>query len=179
MIKLHIGCGVYHLEGWVNIDVRPLKSVDVVCDITKGLPFDKESVDLIFLEHVFEHFSLPEGRSLLKDWYNILRPEGRVRIAVPGLEDAIDKYLSGHWKEEPWVRLWGYGGKTNAEYLNVLFYGWEHKCIYDEELLSKCILEAGFASVQRQAYHSSEVEELKDLEQRAENESTLIIEGIK
>lgn len=58
MTKLHIGCGRYHLEGWVNIDIREIKGVDVICDITQGLPFEEESVDLIFSEHVFEHFTI-------------------------------------------------------------------------------------------------------------------------
>lgn len=179
MTKLHIGCGRHHLEGWINIDIREIKGVDVVCDITQGLPFEEESVDLIFSEHVFEHFTLEEGQSLLQDWYRVLRPRGGIRIAVPGLEEIIDKYLSGDWRKDPWVKSWGYSNKTGAEYINAAFYKWDHKCIYDSVLLSKSILEAGFTKVCRQQYRKSGIKDLENLERRSEKESTLIIEGTK
>ena len=33
MIKLHLGSGEKHLEGYKNVDIRYLKGVDVVSDI--------------------------------------------------------------------------------------------------------------------------------------------------
>ena len=38
--QLNLGCGTQILEGnkWINVDIRKVKGVDIICDI-KHLPF--------------------------------------------------------------------------------------------------------------------------------------------
>jgi len=95
MIKLHLGCGLQYLEGYVNIDFPPenhtiqknLKA-DKFVDIIK-LSYPCQSVDEIRLHHVFEHFSRPVALALLCRWRDWLKPGGKLKIETP---DAIASF---------------------------------------------------------------------------------------
>ena len=181
MNKLHLGCGGVKLEGWINIDLKRTKAADLRWNLLRPLPYDNNTAELIFCEHVFEHFTFAEGRRLLADWYRLLAPGGRVRIGVPGLEGTIKKYQTGSWRNRKYgksARRWKRA--TGAEYFNACFYMWGHKFIYDEETLKKVMRQAGFKNVKHQPYGKSyRCPELCGLETRPAVETTLIVEGEK
>lgn len=87
-LRLHLGCGEQHFEGYVNIDypsdqhavmtVRP----DLEANLTM-LSFPGESVDEIRLHHVFEHFSRVVALGLLIRWQVWLKPGGILVIETP------------------------------------------------------------------------------------------------
>jgi predicted SAM-dependent methyltransferase len=79
MIKVQFGCGSNILEGWQNHDRE--------VDITKPLPYDANSVDMILAEHVLEHVSGPKAVHFLLECHRILKPEGTIRICVPVLDN--------------------------------------------------------------------------------------------
>lgn len=59
-IKLDIGGGDNSQPGYVNIDIRPLKGVDIVHDLQKfPWPLPNESVGFAMCSHLIEHF--PKG----------------------------------------------------------------------------------------------------------------------
>jgi len=182
-MKLHIGCGKKALEGWINIDIKDHPWIDLKHNILQPLPYDKNTIDYIFNEHVFEHFTQREGMKILRDWHRVLSLTGVIRIAMPGLKDSIAKYLDGSWRNEPWVKKLKFRRRTDAEYLNLLFYGtldrYHHKCIYDFELLKRNLERAGFRNVQQQVHHQSSYIELCNIEGRSAAESNLIIEAVK
>ena len=49
-LLLHVGCGPERLDGWVNVDIQQLPSVDVVADVTQGLPFDGAAMTPVALK---------------------------------------------------------------------------------------------------------------------------------
>lgn len=62
-IKLHLGCGHKHFDGYVNMDLWLNEAVDVVGDITQ-LPFDEAVKEYlagkeIRLENIFGHQRFP------------------------------------------------------------------------------------------------------------------------
>jgi len=73
-LKLNIGCGKVKFPSWVNIDIEP--GADLVMDIRKSLPFDDNSVDFIYCEHVLEHFTYEEGEKVLREFERCLRRGG-------------------------------------------------------------------------------------------------------
>ena len=75
-LKLNIGCGKAKLSGWVNIDIEP--GADLVIDVKKGLPFDDNSVDFIYSEHVLEHLIFEEGEGVLREFERCLKGGGVV-----------------------------------------------------------------------------------------------------
>lgn len=180
-IKLHLGCGKNYFEGWINLDNntdRNIKKLDIKHDLRKKLPFKDNTVDFIYNEHLIEHLTVDEGVKLLKGLYRILKPEGVLRIATPGLEYVISQYVNNNWKEQEWVKKYHYEWlQTKAEFINLSFREWGHKFLYDEEELIRRFKEAGFENLSIQKNGESNYVELAGLETR--KESTLIIEGIK
>ena len=94
--KLDIGCGRldelkikrykrylgdYNSEEYIGVDSVDLPGVDIVCDITKGLPFEDGTIDEIICVHVLEH--IRNLRFIMKEFHRILKPGGILRIRVP------------------------------------------------------------------------------------------------
>jgi predicted SAM-dependent methyltransferase len=174
-LRLNVGCGPSKYAGWVNIDIEPVG--DLVVDITKGLPFDSNSVDLIYSEHVLEHFTFEEGQKVLWEFARCLKKEGIVRIAMPDLDCLIQKYNSD-WKNQDWLSRPEYEFiTTRGRMINTGFSGDGHKYLYNEEDLRNHLTEAGFQRLARCERNVSDHRELADLETR--KDSTLVMEATK
>lgn len=79
---LHIGPGKKGVPGSVTIDMLNLPGVDVVHDLDSlPWPFAENEFDLIFAHNVFEH--LDNQIAIMKEMKRLLKPKGRVLIAVP------------------------------------------------------------------------------------------------
>mgnify|MGYP001240822164 CR=1 FL=1 len=53
-VRLHLGCGFRHFDGYVNVDLWITEATDVICDIS-SLPWPDNSVSIIESYHVIEH----------------------------------------------------------------------------------------------------------------------------
>lgn len=91
-IKLHLGCGDYWFDGYINIDIAVYGGTDMLYDIRKGLPFQFETVEIIEAYEVVEHFNKYEIDEILKDWHRVLIPGGMVKISVPDMDGLIAMY---------------------------------------------------------------------------------------
>lgn len=69
-MRLNVGAGATYIPGFTNIDISP--RADVELDLNRDpLPFERDSVDLVFSYHALEHldrylFSLGEIHRVLK-----------------------------------------------------------------------------------------------------------------
>ena len=81
---LHIGSGLAHLDGWLNVDLRSLPGVDIAMDVTRRFPFD--GVDSIYAEHFIEHLAVDEALEFLENSWRALAPGGKIRLSTPNLE---------------------------------------------------------------------------------------------
>jgi SAM-dependent methyltransferase len=87
-LRLHLGCGEQHFDGYVNIDlprhrheimtVRP----DFEADIT-SMTMPAASVDEIRLHHVFEHFNRVVALGMLIRWRTWLKDGGLLVVETP------------------------------------------------------------------------------------------------
>ena len=64
-MKLHLGCGSKHIDGFINIDARELPEVDEIDDVKTLVKFDKESINLIYASHILEHITRLEYTNVL------------------------------------------------------------------------------------------------------------------
>ncbi len=176
-IYLNIGCGQQKLDGFVNIDLDPM--ADLQIDVRGGLPFDDNSVAGIYSEHFLEHLSQAEGIAFMRECRRALKYDGVLRIAMPDLSYAVQRYLNNDWKVKTDIDKYGYEWIDNAcEYLNISMREWGHKWLYDETELVRLVKYAGFSTVQRSDFgKSAVVSAFNGLETRAA--SRLIIEAIK
>jgi SAM-dependent methyltransferase len=169
-LKLHIGCGPGHLEGWVNIDVHP---APLAMNVLWGLPFMPGSARFIFVSHMLEHLFFPaEVQPFLAELRRVLAPGGIVRIVVPDIEQCIAAYTSNDRsffasRRETWT-WWPENATRLEDFLAYAGAGPEpatlfeaHKYGYDFETLNRVLGNAGFTGVVRSDYMQSAHEELR------------------
>jgi predicted SAM-dependent methyltransferase len=139
MTKLHLGCGIKHIDGFINIDVRYLPSVDRIENIKFLRSFKDNSVDIIYASHVLEHFSRWDYKNVLKRWFEILKPGGILRLGLPDFDALVYRYLkTGSLREISGLL---YGGQDYEENY--------HYWIWNFVEIEKDLKEIGFLSVYR------------------------------
>jgi len=178
--KLNVACGRVYVDGWVNIDIDPrLPAVDLVMNVTDGLPFEDASCEIIYSEHFIEHLSITEGMSFFRESYRVLVPGGVVRTATPDLAYLVDRYTAENWREgQDWLERRPYRFiQSPAEMLNVAFRWWGHQWLYDAEELTRRLREAGFMEFHSAEWGKSSYPAMQGRETRTE--SLLILEAVK
>lgn len=83
-IKLNLGCGMNHKEGYINVD--KFGSPDIQHDLESfPWPWEDSSVDEILLIHVLEHLGQDTETylNIIKQIYRICKDQALVHIAVP------------------------------------------------------------------------------------------------
>ena len=81
MLKLNLGGGKQKKEGYINIDIVTLPSVDIVHDLNNGIPFEDDTVDEVYSQHFLEH--LPDTVKIMEEIYRVCKKDALVRIKVP------------------------------------------------------------------------------------------------
>lgn len=64
-------------------------------NLVNGIPLKNDSADVVFTSHFLEHLSKSDGYRFLEESFRVLKPGGLIRIAVPDLEIAIQKFNNG------------------------------------------------------------------------------------
>lgn len=201
-LKLNLGCGLAVAPGWLNVDASlntlvaclpgPLlgwayrfsganryytkeeyrrilrENVFLHCDLAEGIPLADSSVSFIYTSHFLEHLSRAQGCRLMREMRRVLKPGGIARICVPDLQHAL--------------ALYGRGDKHKA--LESYFFVEDmenpfsqHRYMYDFEMLSEALSEAGFSRVERRAYRVGSVPDVGILDNRPEE--TLYVEAAR
>jgi len=110
LLMLNLGCGERTHHSWVNIDyslkaklqklwfLRPfIRSVPLSNylhhDLRRGIPYDNDTVDVVYSSHVLEHMEKGQAPLFLREIHRVLKPNGIVRIVVPDLELSAREYL--------------------------------------------------------------------------------------
>lgn len=146
-------------------------------DIRKGLPFNDESVSLIYDKHFLEHLSVDEAEWVLREFYRVLQKGGVIGVATPNVDFVIDRY-AGNWRDQDWLTSPEYQFiETRGQMLNISFRCWGHKYLYNEEDLINSLQRTGFDNLMRCSINESAHPGLSGLETR--KDSNLILEDQK
>src|SRR5438445_318595 len=99
-LRLHLGCGEGHFDGYINIDYPPSdhtvqrkSGADIFADIMM-LQFPEQVVDEIRLHHVFEHFKRARALALCIKWHEWLKVGGILHIETPDLMGSTRQLCS-------------------------------------------------------------------------------------
>lgn len=128
MLKLNIGSGGANIPGFQNIDRKlgieafPLSMYPDGC------------VEEIRASHILEHFSFVDVEKALAEWVRVLKPGGRIRIAVPDIQKAV--HLEG--QEKAFVLM---GGQMDDDDF--------HRSAFDEPLLRRYMAKFGIGNIQK------------------------------
>lgn len=92
-LVLDVGAGA-NQSGTLNIDIRPLKGIDVVCNALY-LPFRDNTFTKVIHNQVLEHFSYRHALDLLKEIYRVLKPGGTLEFWTPNFQalGILDAWL--------------------------------------------------------------------------------------
>lgn len=203
MLKLNLGCGFHTPIGWLNVDYaigawlakpgvfatinKKFKIINLnwsndifLCDLTKKLPWDDDSVDIIYSSHSLEHLSKIEGRYLLRECHRLLKPNGIIRIVVPDLKVIINRYTQGKIAaDEVLDQLYvTYNSPTDGVLKRIIapFIQFPHKCMYDTPTLLRIMSEIGFEVASKQAFES-EIKDIQVIEQSERTAESILVEG--
>lgn len=154
-INLHLGCGNVIIPNFINVDIRPIKGIDIVDDISVLNKFDNNSVNLIYACHVLEHFGRYEYINVLTTWYKILKPGGKLRLSIPNFEEIVNHYNDTKNLKELIGLL--YGGQTHK--YNYHYYTWDFNSIKQD------LEKIGFKIVYKYDWKTTEHKNIDDFSQ--------------
>jgi len=90
-IKLDIGCGERKNDGFIGMDIRPMKGVDIVWNLERfPYPLPDESVSLAVASHVLEHINPGNESPRLVGLIELLRAKKLITDAE--IAQYIGKY---------------------------------------------------------------------------------------
>jgi len=81
VLKIDLGCGKNKNEGFVGIDIKNLKGVDIAYDLNKGIPFKKNEVEEVFTSHFLEHCD--DIVFMMEEIWRTCKNKAKVTIIVP------------------------------------------------------------------------------------------------
>ena len=99
-VRLNLGAGQTFIPGFVNVDIS--SNAEVRLDLSEErLPFENDSVDLIFSYHTLEH--IPNYLFALSEIYRVLKHGGRFLVGLPYLTltkyNLVNPYHLHHFNE--------------------------------------------------------------------------------
>jgi predicted SAM-dependent methyltransferase len=146
-LRVHLGCGqVHYLNGWLNVDGNILSArPDLWIDLTHGLPFPDNSVQVFYSHHVLEHLTAEQIAGLFREMFRCLEPGGGVRVGVPHAGNAYRMYVEGRhdWFSDFPQKRRSLGGRCS----NFLLCANEHLCLLDFSYLEELLTKAGFVGL--------------------------------
>ncbi len=113
-------------------------------DLRYGVPFDNDSLEVIYSSHFIEHLSEKDGERFLGECLRTLKPGGIFRLSLPDLDVAFKMYSE----------------KQYLEMLHMFFYTSEHydfsahKFNYNFDILAKKLENIGFSKVKKCSFRS-------------------------
>lgn len=176
--KLQIGSGPTALPGWLCTDIAPRSPQIIYLDATERFPFENETFDFIYCEHMIEHISWVHGLFMLSECRRVLTKNGVIRVATPDLKVLIDLYCGQDTRAGDayvkWVSdnfLLGVDVYKASFVINNAFGNWGHKFIYDGDLMRQAMSAAGFTVIKQCSYGVSEHPHLTGVETHGKNVS--------
>jgi len=192
--KLHLGSHITLLDGWLCSDILPQNKKSIYLDVAKKFPFEDETFDYIYSEHLIEHLSQADGLFMLKECLRVLKKKSKIRIATPDLEVIVNLYSKRNekygvdyikWSMDNFVE--NHCGYSPVVVMNTLFHNWFHQFLYDFGFLKETMNKVGFTDIVRLSVGKSNDSVLKGIERHHINVGsyemidfeTLVVEAVK
>lgn len=134
-LRLNIGAGGIQIPGFTPID-RKLGSEAF------PLPYPDNSVEEIRASHILEHFTFCDAEKAVKEWVRVLKPGGRLRVAVPDVDKACA------WPDKQERLFFLMGGQIDADDI--------HMSAYDAARLESLLHHAGLKWIEPWESHNTD-----------------------
>lgn len=148
-VGLNVGSGQRRFDneyGWINVDTvsRSGQVPDFICDANKLTEkFQANSIDMVVLHHVLEHFGCGEADDVIRQCYEVLKPGGSLLVFVPDMSKLAGRWLGGEISDYTFFvntygayqgedgdrHKWGYSSGGLATYLQSTLLGIQYSSI--------------------------------------------------
>jgi hypothetical protein len=110
-------------------------------DLRRPLKCPDAYWDGIFSEHTLEHLAPDDALHLLNELRRVLKVNAWLRIVVPDIGKYVSFYCGkpSHERFNRW--------KSKAAALQSVSHGYQHRSVWDWELLNEALVKAGFRCV--------------------------------
>ena len=99
LIRLDLGAGYSRKPGYLRVDLDPDCKPDYLLPADNLTKVRSESVDEVYSAHLLEHFAQDKTFIVLREWYRVLKPGGKLLLKVPDCGAAalafVEKKISG------------------------------------------------------------------------------------
>ena len=175
--RLNWGCGSWTPDGWLNSDIKEGDGINLVADISKGLPVESDSLDYAVSIHSLPEIPYPDLVPTLAELRRVLKPGGVLRVSLPDLDRGIAAYQRGDrdYFLIPDDEVKSVGAKFIVQ---MLWYGYT-RLLFTHDFIIEMLEKAGFAKVERCSHKvtRSEWPEITELDNR--EEESLFVEAFK
>lgn len=157
---IDIGSGKNLHGDFFSIDYYWVPGLDMVHDVTTGMPFRSGTVGGIFTEHCLEHIELEKFIGVVGEFQRVLMPGRIARIIVPDGKIYLDLYhqaqsgnpicMPGRDEDER------YPFYTPMMSVNRIMRAHGHRFIYDFPTMREILLHVGFSEVNQRQFRVGE-----------------------
>jgi GT2 family glycosyltransferase len=149
-IKLNLGCGGYELPDsmsdaiiggsriikYMGVDKYDSRA-SIIMDV-ENLKFPENSVEEMIASHVFEHLNPYKIKDILKNWFYVLKPGGKLIMEMPNIEEICKLFITASKDERYGLLNCIYGSVNTTENSGNLLditsphlFGWYPEILYD------------------------------------------------
>ena len=139
-MKLNLGGGLNKIDDFLTVDL--CDGADIKHDLLNPLPIEDNSVDEIVAIHIIESFCKWQLPEILKDWYRVLNPGGKMIVEFTDLDATINLYLNGSQNEKKFGR-WGFHGEQGHEEDPITY----HRYVYTTAEVEELLKQTGFIDI--------------------------------
>ncbi len=144
-LKLNLGSGGIEYPGYLSVDLHDRRAT-IIMDATK-LDFEENSVTEIMASHLFEHLNPYHCLDILKGWWRVLRPGGKLVMEMPDIEQLCKRFVTASIGERYGILNAVYGSVNTTgegDQSNITsphLFGWWPQSIADH------LMNAGFVDI--------------------------------
>jgi predicted SAM-dependent methyltransferase len=129
-MRMNIGAGADAEEGWIPWDIAH-------GNYAQRITMPDGCIEEIRASHVLEHIARVETLPTLKEWRRVLKPGGRLFVAVPDFDRIVS--AMGQGIDDPNMEAYIMGGQTDVHDF--------HCAIFNESKLRQLLEMAGFQRI--------------------------------
>ena len=153
---LYLGAGSHRLKDFIHLDIQNSKTfkkgyspIDVICDISKHIPFEDSTIRSIFSRDTFEHLTYIQLHSCLNECYRVLdKSNGYIRFLVPCFDQMINCYNNKFYditRDSEKIKTTIHENYVDEFILNILYH--DHKYIHNKDTITRFLERANFTDI--------------------------------
>ncbi len=130
-LVLNLGCGHTNLPEYYGIDLIDVPNVDMIADVTNGIPLPDKSVDMVIARDFLEHIPMGQPNiKIMEEIYRVIKVGGALSFEVP----STDWNNTGAFQDPTHISFWN---EKKFQYFMDDQYGENFRALYNIQCFFK------------------------------------------